>query len=180
MIEALFIIGLIGTLMAFVGESLAALEAFPAICAGCVLIPLLSWTDHVGLVHRYDLEVVRRSPLPPARFYWSFRGPKLRLRTLGLIPISVIAWTMAIAFPASLQFNRTSIIGWAATIVAILASARMIAGTLVYFRGAQWMDPMSPAIVGVYRRMMFWLSEDAEFLGRGQLKRPNEKERAIY
>jgi hypothetical protein len=180
MIEALFIIGLIGTLMAFVGESLAALESFPAICAGCILVPLLSWTDHVRLERRYDLEGTRRSPLPPARFYWSFRGPRLRLRTIGLIPISVVAWIMAIAFPASMHFDRTSVIGWTATIVGILASARMIAGTLVYFRGAQWMDPMSPAIVGGYRRMMFWLSEDAEFLGRGQLKRPNEKERAIY
>jgi hypothetical protein len=180
MIEALFIIGLIGALMAFVGESLAGMEAFPAICAGFVFVPLLSWADFARLVRGYDLEKIRRSPLPPARFYWSFRGPRLRLRTLGLIPISIITWGVAIGFPASLHIDRTSAVGWAATILAVLATARMIAGTLVYFRGAQWIDPMSPAIVGGFRRMMFWLSEDAEFLGRGQLKSPNEKERAVY
>ncbi len=180
MIEALFIIGLIGALMAFVGESLASLEAFPAICAGAVLVPLLTWRDYTRLVRGYDLEKILRSPLPPARFYWSIRGPRLRVRTTGLIPISIIAWGVSIGFPASLHFDRTSVVGWLATIVAILASARMIAGTLVYFRGAQWVDPMSPAVVGGYRRLMFWLSEDAEFLGRGQLKRPNEKERAVY
>ena len=180
MIEALFIIGLIGALMAFVGDSLASLEAFPAICAGAVFVPLLTWRDRINLLRGYDLEKIRRGPLPPARFYWSIRGPRLRLRTIGLIPISIVAWGVAIGFPASLQFDRTSAVGWLASVIAILASARMTAGTLVYFRGAQWTDPMSPAVVGGYRRMMFWLSEDAEFLGRGQLKRPNEKERAVY
>jgi hypothetical protein len=180
MIEALFIIGLIGTLMALVGESLAALDAFPAICAGAVLVPLLSWRAYRQMLQTYDLENSPRGPLPPARFYWSFRGPRLRLRTLGLIPISIVAWGLAIGFPASQRMDRPSVIGWAATILAIMATARMVAGTLAYFRGAQWIDPMSPAIVGAYRRMMFWLSEDAEFLGRGQLKRPNEKERAVY
>ena len=180
MIEALFIIGLIGALMAFVGEALSSLDAFPAICAGSVLVPLLTWRDYTQLLQTYDLEKIRRSPLPPARFYWSFRGPQLCLRTIGLIPISIIAWTVTIVSPASAQVDRSSAVGWLATIVAILATARMAAGTLAYFRGAQWMDPMAPALVGGYRRMMFWLSEDAEFLGRGQLKRPNEKERAVY
>ncbi len=64
MIEALFIIGLIGTLMAFVGDSLASLEAFPAICAGAVLVPLLSWVDYTRLVRGFDLE--KNSAQPPA------------------------------------------------------------------------------------------------------------------
>ena len=180
MIEALFIIGLLGALMAFIGEFLGSLEAFPAICTGAVLVPVLLATDYARMVHAFDLPDRRRGPLPPERFYWSFRGPALRLRTLGLIPISVIAWAFAIGFPAAPRLDRGSVIGWAATALAIPATARMLAGTMVYFRGAQWFDPMSPAVIGWYRRTMYWLSEDAEFLGRGQLKQPDEKERAVY
>ena len=180
MIEALFIIGLLGALMAFIGEFLGSLEAFPAICSGAVLVPVLFVSDYTRLLQTFDLRVLRREPLPPDRFYWSFRGAALRLRTLGLIPISVIAWACAIAFPAAARLDRSSVIGWAATALAIAATARMLAGTMVYFRGAQWFDPMSPAVIGWYRRTMYWLSEDAEFLGRGQLKQPNEKERAVY
>lgn len=180
MIEALFIIGLIGALMAYVGEYLGSLEGFPAICAGAVLVPILCLLDYVRMVRALDLENLPRDPLPPERFYWALRGPRLRLRTLGLIPISVIAWAFALGFPAAWRLDRGSVIGWAASLLAIAATARMFAGTVVYFRGAQWFDPMSPTLVGWYRRMMFWLSEDAEFLGRGQLKEPNEKERAIY
>jgi len=180
MLEALFIIGLFGALIAFIGESITSLDAFPTICAGCVFVPILTWRDYAGLLQSHDLEKVRRSPLPPARFYWSLRGPRLRLRTISLIPVSVAAWGVATAFPASLNFDRSSAIGWLSGLTAIVATTRMIAGTLVYFRGAQWIDPMSPAIVGSYRRLMFWLSEDAEFLGRGQLKPRPEPEHELY
>ncbi len=180
MIEALFIIGLLGALMAFIGEFLGSLEAFPAICTGAALVPILFVSEYTRMLRAYDLQEIRRDPLPPERLYWSFRGPALRLRTLGLIPISVVAWACAIGFPAASRLDRTSAIGWAATALAIAGTARMLAGTMVYFRGAQWFDPMSPALIGSYRRMMYWLSEDAEFLGRGQLKQPNEKERAVY
>lgn len=180
MLETLFVVGLLGALLAFILEFLGSLEAFPAICAGAVLVPLLVVSGYLRLLRIYDLQVLRRDPLPPDRFYWSIRGPALRLRTLGLIPISVLAWACAIGFPAALRWDRSSVIGWGASALAIAATAQMLAGTMAYFRGAQWLDLMSPAIIGWYRRTMYWLSEDAEFLGRGQLKEPNEKERAVY
>src|SRR5262249_44652152 len=122
MLEALFIVGLIGALIAFIGESITSLEAFPTICAGCLLVPILTWRDFATLVQEHDLEKIRRRPLPPARFYWSLRGPRLRLQAIALIPTSIFAWAIAIAFPASFNMDRTSAIGWLAGLSAVVAT----------------------------------------------------------
>ncbi|MBV9656962.1 MAG: hypothetical protein JO295_02520 [Verrucomicrobia bacterium] len=185
MVELLFILGLIGLLVVRTFEFLAALQAAPTLLAAAGLVPLLAVWDYTHTLHALSLEGLVRSwehrgqrlrpPVPPERTYWLLHGGRLRRQLGWLAPIAVIFWALALWFPARLAWQPLAVAGWVFGAVAIDATARFLARSVLYWRAAQWFDEMRPGIVGFYRRTMYRLSENPEFLGD---ENPRERERA--
>ncbi|MBS0657986.1 MAG: hypothetical protein JSR82_07045 [Verrucomicrobia bacterium] len=183
MFELLFVVGLLGILTVTAWEWIAAQPAMGTIVVGLFAVPLTAWLEFGRLSRRYDLPPrVRRdfrAPCPPEAFYWSLRRARLLRQCVLLVPAALSAWLLAGWFPARAALDRESVIGWLAGIGAIYLLARVFAASCVYWHASQWLHPMRPAPAGWYRKFMFWMSEDAEFLGR--MEKPSEaKARAVY
>ncbi len=183
MVEALFLLGMLGWLVVTCWEWLAAQPAFATFCAGFFFVPVAYVTERARLAFAHDLLPLdtrrERTPLPPEIFYWELRRGALLRQNLLLGALSAIAWVAAAVYPAGFALTSVPVLGWIFGASAILGTARVFAGTSVYFHASQWFDPMRPAIIGCYRKMMFWLSEDAGFLGR--LRQPTaQREKAVY
>jgi len=183
MFELLFVVGLVGILTVTAWEWIAVQPAMATMVAGLFLAPMAAWLEFHRLSRRYDLPPRAkrdfRAPCPPEAFYWSLRRARLLRQCIGLIPVAIVAWLLAVRFPAGAALDRSSILGWFCGAGAIYALARQCAVSCVYWQASQWLHPMRPAPAGWYRKFMFWMSEDAEFLGR--LEKPSEaKARAVY
>ncbi len=179
MFELLFVLGLLGWLVVASWEWLSALPAFPTLCAVAVLAPLWAAEDFPRVLRRYFLESDRlggpRMPTPPEQFYWAMHGPRLLRAQAMLTGLALASGAAALAHPARLEWTRSSVLGWLAGMMTVAALGRLGSRVVVYWRAAQWFDPMRPSPAGWYRRGMYWLSENPEFLGRGETR-----EKAIY
>lgn len=183
MFELLFLVGLVGILTVAAWEWIAAQPAMGTIVAGLFFLPMVACYEFSRLSRRFDLPPRRlrefRAPNPPEDFYWDLRRTRLLRASVALLPLSLLAWWLALLVPALPQLTLDSVLGWLAGAAAIYLGARFCALSLVYWHCSQWHHPMRPAPAGWYRRLMFWLSEDAEFLGRMD-KPAQEKAKAVY
>ena len=181
MMEILFLFGLMGLLLGHLWEYLGTLEAFPTILAAFAAVPLLTCTEYLTTLHRYELEGLNtsRAPVPPERFYWSMHRTRLGRTVLWSGPVSALAWWGAVEWPAKMSGSVVSLSGWLAGAAAIFCTSRFLASSVVYIRASQWFDKMSPWIIGFCRQMMYRLSENPDFLGPENPAR-KEKEKSIY
>ncbi len=190
MVEILFVLGLVGLLIVYTFEFLASLAAAGTLLAAAILVPLLGAWDYLHALHVLHLEGAharltashrrrRRAPVPPERFLWLLNARRLRRQLLWLTPIAVVAWTLALRCPAALALEPEDLAGWGFGAIAILATARLGARAILYWRASQWFDQMRPSVVGLYRRTMYRLSENPEFLGEENPRR-RERENSIY
>ncbi len=189
MVEILFVLGLLGLLVVYTFEFLASLAAAPTLLAAAFLVPLLGAWDYVHAVHVMHLEGLhekaraggrrRREPVPPERFYWVLNGSRLRRQLAASLPIAVVAWALALRCPADLSLEPEALAGWGFGAISIVSTARLGARSILYWQASQWFDQMSPRVVGLYRRTMYRLSENPEFLGE---ENPHHRERqdSIY
>ena len=181
MMEILFLFGALGWLLGSCWEYLGTLDAFPTILVAFAAVPLLSCADYLTTLHRFELEGLdaQRGPVPPERFYWTIHRGQLRRALVLSGPLTLAAWAAAVEWPAALVSTPASLIGWISGGLAILATSRFIAASVVYVRASQWFDKMAPWAVGYCRRMMYRLSENPDFLGPENPSR-KEKEKSIY
>ncbi len=182
MFEILFIFGAIAWVVLTAIEWLATLAAFPTIVAGVVIVPVLAvWSYGRGLRElRLEFLKTRRGFLPPERFYWPEQSRGLAHRSGWLVAASLVTWAVAIWQPASLAVTVTSVIGWVAGLAAIICSGVATAWVVIFFRGSQRFDALTPNVMGALRRGMFWLSDNHEFLGE-EPEVPRKKTReSIY
>jgi hypothetical protein len=178
MFEILFIFGAVGWLMGVTWEYFCSLAAFPTLLVGAVSLPLLCWADYLATLERFQLEGLdkERPPVPPERFYWNLRKRRMRRTIRRMACMSVVGWTLALEFPADLSFEAGSIVGWVSGVAAILASARLVAWSVIYVRASQWFNKMTPWAVGLCRRTMYRISDNPDFLGVRDLKEPEQEE----
>lgn len=189
MVEILFVLGLVGLLVVYTFEFLASLAAAGTLFAAAILVPLLGAWDYLHAMHAMHLEGAharmhggsrrRREPVPPERFLWLLNARRLRRQLLWLTPIALSAWTLALCCPAAFSLEPEDLAGWGFGAISILATARLLARGVLYWRAAQWFDQMRPSVVGLYRRTMYRLSENPEFLGEENPRR-RERENSIY
>ena len=181
MLEILFIFGVMGWLSGLAWEFLSGLAAFPTILAAFAAVPLIASADYLSTIHHLELAGLDESrvPVPPERFYWTLHRSQL-LRTLGWSgPLAILAWWIALDFPADLALDSRSLLGWTSGALAIFATARFVARAIVYVRASHWFDRMAPWAVGVCRRTMYRLSDNPDFLDPANPKR-RETEKTIY
>ncbi len=182
MFEILFIFGAIAWVVLTAVEWLATLAAFPTIVAGVVVAPVVAACSYARVLRGLRLEFLRsrRCFLPPERFYWPEQSRDLLRGAVGFSAGAVVAWVVAIGWPASLAATGTSAVGWIAGIAAIACSGLSMARWVIFFRGSQRFDALTPNVVGALRRGMFWLSDNHEFLGE-EPEVPRKKTReSIY
>jgi hypothetical protein len=187
MVEILFVLGLVGLLVVYTFEYLASLAAAPTLLTAACLVPLLAVWDYLHAVHVMHLEGAhvrrgesrRRAPVPPERFYWLLNACRLRRQILWLAPIAILAWALALRCPAAMSLEPEDLAGWGFGAISIVATARLGARSILYWRASQWFDQMRPGVVGLYRRTMYRLSENPEFLGEENPRR-RERENSIY
>ena len=181
MLEILFIFGVIGWLAGFAWEFLSSLGAFPTILTAAAAVPMVAYADYLSIVERLELAGMaqNRVPVPPERFYWSLQRNRLRWLLFWNGLLAVAGWWVAIAYPAELSGECTSVVGWVAGGLAIFATARIVANGTVYVRASHWFDQMAPWAVGICRRTMYRLSQNPDFLDSVDVKR-REKEKTIY
>jgi hypothetical protein len=182
MFEILFIVGAIAWVVLTAFQWLATLAAFPTILAGMVLVPVLAVWSYGRTLRQLRVEFLRsrRGFLPPERFYWPEQARSLARVAAGLLAGAVVAWAVAIWWPASLVATGTSAVGWVAGLAAIGCSGLAMARWVVFFRGSQRFDALTPNIVGALRRGMFWLSDNYEFLGEEPEVPRKKKRESIY
>ena len=177
MVEVLVIFGLLGWLFLTFLEWLSTLPVFPAVVAAAVLCPILSAREYLHLTRTWKLRGIysNRDPIPPERFYWVVQRIRLQRSIILLTVPCTLAWCNAALLPASLDVNLASIVGWLNSLVGILTLSRVVSATALFFNASQWFDAMSPTLVGLFRRAMYKLSDNYEYLG--QKKRNPEKEK---
>ena len=177
MVEVLVIFGLAGWLVLTLLEAFSRLPFFPAVVMAVVLCPILSRWDYSNLSQIWKLHGVcsPREPIPPERFYWAAQKPQLRrvIRFCGIL--SALAWCNALLLPASSEFSLASSMGWLNAFVGVVTMSRAISAGLLFFKASQWFDAMSPGFVGLFRRAMYKLSDNYEYLG--SKKQDPEKEK---
>ena len=177
MVEVLVIFGLLGWLFLTFLEWFSTLPVFPAVVTAAVICPILSVRDYLRLIRTWKLRGIysNRDPIPPERFYWVAQRIRLQ-RSIILFTIPcALAWCNAALLPASLDVNLPSVVGWLNSFVGILTLSRVVSATALFFKASQWFDAMSPTLVGLFRRLMYKLSDNYEYLG--QKKRDPEKEK---
>ena len=181
MFEILFIFGVLGLLLGHLWEYLGNLPAFPTLLTAFFAVPLLARGDYLHLLERFRLEGVaqHRLPVPPERFYWTLQKSRLRQAVCWLPLVAGAAWWVALRWPAQLAWSVRSGAGWGAGLIAIVATARLIAAGTLYVRASQWFDRMAPWAIGFYRTTMYRISENPDFLGPENPKR-QEKEKSVY
>ena len=181
MFELLFLCGVFGLMLGAIWEYVTALPAFPTIVVGCATIPLLAWADYLRRARDLALRGMsrHRPPGPPERFYWTRGRSRLRATLGWSAALALVAWPVAILFPADLAATRSAVVGWTAGALAILASARCWSSGIAYVRASQWFDKMAPWAVGFCRRSLYRLSENPDFLAPEDPRR-REEEKSIY
>jgi hypothetical protein len=178
MVEVVAIFGMLGWLVLALLEWLHSLIVFPAIVVGVFLFPIVAVRDYRFMIQSWRLGSIGadREPIPPERFYWSAQLPRLRRRIFFFGLVSVLAWTNAAILPASSEAT-VSLTGWMNAAVGILAVSRTASSTILFFKASQWFDAMRPGVVGVFRRAMYRLSDNYEYLGQ---KRKDPEKEEVY
>jgi hypothetical protein len=177
MVEVLGIFGFLSWLFVTFCEWLSDLPFFPAVCLTSFLVPVLAARDYRRLVRRWQLQgmLARREPVPPERFYWATRAGQRIKQTSWWTLATLFAWWNVATFPASLVFTEESIFGWLNAFAGVLTASRTVSLIAISFRASQWFDSMSPNLVGLFRRTMYHLSDNYEYLGTKKRDRKKEK-----
>jgi hypothetical protein len=177
MVEVLGIFGFLGWLILVSYEWLSSLQVFPAIVSGSVLIPICALRDYRRLRGRFHLQGLssRRAPVPPEKFYWEINRGRLQCTMLWSGLVAIAGWTNASWLPASSSVDSDSIVGWINAGVGMLAAGRCLSATILFIKAAQWFDAMRPNVIGLFRMLMYKLSDNYEFLGQRKADPEREK-----
>jgi hypothetical protein len=177
MVEVLGIFGFFGWLILVSYEWLSSLQVFPAIVSGTVLIPICALRDYRCLRGRFHLQGLsgRRSPVPPERFYWEINRSGLQRAILWSGTVAIAGWSNATWLPASWSLDSDSIVGWMNAGVGIIAASRFLSASILFIKAAQWFDAMRPNVIGLFRMLMYKLSDNYEFLGQRKTDPEREK-----
>jgi hypothetical protein len=68
---------------------------------------------------------------------------------------AILAWPAACLWPAAPGTDASSLAGWASGLVAILATAEILASGWLYLRASHWFDRHAPCFVGLARRALY-------------------------
>ena len=177
MVEVLGIFGFLSWLILVSYEWLSSQQVFPAIVTGTVLVPICALRDYRRLQHRFYLQGIsgRRSPVPPERFYWEINRARLQSAMLWSSSVAIAGWSNASWLPASLSLDSDSIVGWMNAGLGIVAASRFLSATILFIKAAQWFDAMRPNVIGLFRMLMYKLSDNYEFLGQRKADPEREK-----
>ena len=177
MVEVLGIFGFFGWLILVSYEWLSSLQVFPAIVSGTVLIPICAFRDYRYLRGRFHLHGLsgRRSPVPPERFYWEINRSRLQRAMLWSGTVAIAGWSNAGWLPASWSLDSDSIVGWMNAGIGIIAASRFVSASILFIKAAQWFDAMRPNVIGLFRMLMYKLSDNYEFLGQRKTDPEREK-----
>lgn len=181
-LELLFIIAFIAWVVITVLQYLAGLAAAPTLLVAVLAVPILALGRSRVLIRRAHLEFAsaRRRPLPPERFYWPSERRRLGWR-IGLATFAaLVAWPVAILWPARWSVAAGSATGWVAAALAIASLAELAAALWLYFRASQLFDNLAPTALGWLRVALYRLSDNHEFLGEEPLPRRKRVRESIY
>jgi hypothetical protein len=167
MVEVIAIFGCFGLLLLVFFEWVSTLPCFYTVITALAAIPVLSLCDYFYLRQKWNLRGIhaKREPIPPERFYWIFQRPRLKRIILVCALFSFVIGAVAVFFPAPIDISLSAVLGWTNVLLGIAAGSRAISGTVLFFRASQWFDIMSPMIVGSFRKAMYQLSDNYEYLG---------------
>ncbi len=181
MLEILFLIGVFGMGLVMAAEFIAQLDALPTLLVGALFVPVLYRVFYSTALVRYGLERLparaRRRPVPPERFFWDLRRARLRARALGLALLAGGAWTVALRSPAAWSADGSSVLGWVAGFLAIVATADAAACGLVFMRASEWLDGTGSRWASRCRRVLSRMSGDRELLDPDPLPGAPERQR---
>lgn len=180
--ELLFLIAIVAWVFFSALEFVLTLPCAPTIIAAAVLVPLLTvWRWH-ALIRAHGLSRLhpRTRPVPPERFYWPARRRVLGWRFGMASFAAILAWPAACLWPAGPGTDPSSLAGWASGLVAILATAELLASGWLYLRASHWFDRHAPRFVGLARRALYRLSDNHEFLGEEALPREKRRREKVY
>jgi hypothetical protein len=177
MVEVLAIFGFLSWLVAILCDWLSGLPFFPAIAMGVVAIPLIALHEYVVLGRRWKLRswTSRPFPIPPERFQWIIQRPRLRRVIYWHAAAFAANWWNVVSLPAELSTDAPSLLGWANALAGTYTGARLLGFLVLFVRASQWFDSMSPNVVGLFRRTMYRLSDNYEYLGE-QRRHPEREE----
>jgi hypothetical protein len=176
MVEVIAIFGCSGLLLLIFFGWLSGLPCFFTVVTALWVIPILSLCDYHYLRQKWNLSGIRpkREPIPPERFYWITQKSRLKRIILTCSVFSGVSACLAALFPVPVDFSLSAVFPWTNMLFGIAAMSRVISGTVLFFRASQWFDIMSPIIVGSFRKAMYQLSDNYEYLGTR--RRDAEKE----
>ncbi len=183
MLELLFLVALVSWAVISVLQYLAALPAAPTLLAATLLVPALAFVRGRRMAKQGKIDFVRRErrrPLPPERFYWPATRRWLGRRTILAAVMALVAWPLAIAWPARASVESDSLLGWGAAAVAIMALAEATAGLWLYVKTSQRFNRQTPGLIGWLRRGLYRLSDNHEFLAEEPLPREKRDREAVY
>lgn len=177
MVEVLAIFGFLSWLVAVLCDWLSGLPFFPAIVMGAVAVPLIALHEYAVLGRRWKLRswTFRPFPIPPERFYWIIQRPRLRRTMCWYAAAFAASWWNVVSLPAELSTDPPSLLGWANALAGTYTGARLLGSLVLFVRASQWFDAMSPNVVGLFRRTMYRLSDNYEYLGE-QRRHPEREE----
>ena len=180
--ELLFLIAIVAWVFFSALEFVLTLPCAPTIIAAAVLVPLLTiWRWH-ALIRAHGLSRLhpRTRPVPPERFCWPARRRVLGWRFGMASFAAILTWPAACLWPAGPGTDTSSLAGWASGLVAILATAEILASGWLYLRASHWFDRHAPRFVGLARRALYRLSDNHEFLGEEALPREKRRREKVY
>lgn len=182
MVELLFLIALIAWVVVSVLEYLAGLPAAATLAVAALGLPALVPARLRSLTSAGRLDFVRgnRRPIPPERFYWPVVRRSLGWRLTLAILLAASAWPVALAYPAGLEVDSISLIGWAAGVLGIGAMAEALAAGWLYVKASQRFNRLKPGFIGWLRRGLYRLSDNHEFLGEEPLPRRKKQRESVY
>lgn len=177
MVEALAIFGFLSWLVAVLCNWLSGLPFFPAVVMGAVAIPVVALREYVILGRKWGLRswTFRPFPIPPERFHWIIQRPRLRRVIYWHTAAFTASWWNVVNLPAELSTDPPSLLGWANAVAGVYMGGRLLSFLVLFVRASQWFDSMSPSVVGLFRRTMYRLSDNYEYLGE-QRRHPESEE----
>lgn len=177
MVEVLAVFAALGWLVASFCAWLSGLPFFPALAAAALASPFLVIHDYQILGRQWHLRGWKtgRQPVPPERFYWTMVQPQLKRIIIWNTAAALAGWWNAVTLPADLSLGLPSLVGWGNAVAGTWTGARVVSAILLFVRASQWFDAMRPNVVGLWRRAMYRLSDNYEYLG--DQRRDPEKER---
>jgi len=167
MVEILFVIGLLGWLGGMLFEYLYTLPGFATLMTGFLLVPVVAAIDYASVREQIALRGIGRAreATPPEKFYWPWTRARLLTGCIWYAPLAVAGWLTAFLRPIGVDGVWGLVLAIGAGLVAILSTGRWVSRCLLYFNACQWYDRMTPWFMGYFRRTMYRLSENPEFLG---------------